>query len=116
MYHYVEDKNFINCVQSCCRDLLEKTRQLLYKEYELDVEFILVGSGGRNLITQNEKESIDFDYNANVKNYDCNEKKLKDTFKKALNLVFKKRKLDDWDDSTSALQSKNMHLKNQPNI
>ena len=106
VYHYVKDKEYIKRTYRTCADIVNQLVQHL-KKYGIDSEMSLVGSGGRNMITQNEKEAIDFDFNLEIVKtekfsiYDA--KQLKETIRKAFNEVLKKNGWRDCRDSTSAL-------------
>ena len=65
----------------------------------------VVGSGGRNMVTQNENEAIDFDFNLEIiKCKKINDgRALKEDIQKAFNEVLKKNGWEDCQDSTSAL-------------
>lgn len=68
MYAYVEDKAFLKRAQNCCSELMHELEDEL-REKGINSQFFLVGSGARNMVTQNEEEAIDFDYNLNI--IDC---------------------------------------------
>lgn len=116
MYYYVEDKNFLEKARSCCSRLLKELEENL-REKGINSQFFLVGSGGRNMITQNENGSIDFDYNLNI--ISCpswnDSKGIKELVRKTFNQVMKRNNLNDVDDSTSSLTSKPMYLRDDPN-
>lgn len=106
MYHFVEDKEFLKRSQNSCVEDLNKLVGSLLEE-GISAQFILVGSGGRNMVTQNEDGDIDFDYNLLIQKCDditdC--RFLKETTRKALNKIMRKNGLHDVEDSTSALSS-----------
>lgn len=66
MYHYIEDKDFLKRMKSLCSDIINQLVQSINNDSVMTVEAHLVGSGARNLITQNAKEPIDLDYNLRV--------------------------------------------------
>lgn len=117
MYHFVKDKEFLKRAQESCVKDLQELVDLLLKE-GISTQFILVGSGARKMVTQNENGSIDFDYNLLIQK--CNDindcRYLKETTRKALNKIMKKNGLCDVEDSTSALSSKCVYFKDKPNI
>lgn len=117
MYHFVEDKEFINETRRFCSDVVCKVRDYLHKE-GINSQPILVGSGARNLITQNANELIDFDYNLEI--LDCDDfddcKTIKEAVKKCFNKVLRENKLRDCDDSTSVLTSKTIIDDRWPNL
>lgn len=117
MYHFVEDKEFLKRVQeSCVTDLNQLTKLLL--EEGISSQFILVGSGARNMETQNENGDIDLDYNlviqkcANIN--DC--RTIKETVRKALNKIMNEQGLRDVQDSTSSLTTEKLHFNDCPKI
>ena len=66
MYHYVEDKVFLGRMKGLCSDIVNQLVQLINKEEYLYVRAYLVGSGAKNLITQNANEAMDLDYNLEI--------------------------------------------------
>ena len=66
MYYFVEDKQFLKRAQSDCSATIKELETLLRNNYDINSQAFLVGSGARNMITQNENEGIDFDYNLNI--------------------------------------------------
>ena len=106
MYHYVKDKDYLKRTYSTCSDIVNQLVQHL-KKYGIESRMSLVGSGGRNMVTQNEKEAIDFDFNLEIidlKNFSVYDgRQLKETVRKAFNEVLKKNGWRDCQDSTSAL-------------
>lgn len=117
MYIYVEDKEFLKAAQASCASDLRQVVALLLEE-GISSQFILVGSGGRNMVTQNEHGDIDFDYNLVIQKCDdINDCKfLKETVRKAYNRVLRKQGLRDVSDSTSSLTTEKFFLKAYPKI
>lgn len=110
MYFYVEDKAFLKKAQNECSELIKELESRL-RSKGINTQFFLVGSGGRNMVTQNERQPIDFDYNINVissERWDA--RWIKETIRKTLNEVLRGRRLDDCDDSTSSLTTKAFHF------
>lgn len=111
MYHYVEDKGFLKRAQKTCSGLMAELEDEL-RENGINSQFFLVGSGARNMVTQNEQEPIDFDYNLNVISCedinDC--KAIKESVRKAFNKVLRNNVLNDCDDSTSSLTTKKIYF------
>ncbi len=111
MYKYVVDvqgKAVLKKSQSTCSKIMRELEVLLRQNYKINTQFFLVGSGGNNMVTQNESGEFDFDYNLNVYNgfqYKGNE--LKEDIRKAANEIMSnynvKYSLNDVSDSTSAL-------------
>jgi hypothetical protein len=117
MYHYVEDKIFLKRAQNCCSELMRELEDELRKR-EINSQFFLVGSGARNMVTQNGREAIDFDYNLNIIGcedfHDC--KNIKHEVIMAFNRVMSKNNLDNVDDSTSSITTKKIHFRDTPKI
>lgn len=53
MFHNVEDKEYLSCIRGICGDIMQDLCHILKVDYDIGAFFCLVGSGGRNLITQN---------------------------------------------------------------
>lgn len=62
MFHYVTDKEFLKESKRLCADLVNQLTQQMEKS-GIEAGMSLVGSAKRGLITQNGKQSIDYDYN-----------------------------------------------------
>ena len=69
MYHWVEDKDFLNRAYSDCADIVNQLVQEL-KKYEIESKMKVVGSKSRHMSTQNANEPIDFDFNLLIENPD----------------------------------------------
>lgn len=65
MYQYVS-RDALSGVRSCCSDLINQLKQRINNDGELEVTAYLVGSGARNMVTQNANEPIDLDYNLEI--------------------------------------------------
>ncbi len=117
MYNYVEDKEFLKRAQNCCSDLMHELEDTL-REKGINSQFFLVGSGARNMVTQNGDEAIDFDYNLNILScedfHDC--KAIKHAVIVAFNRVMQRNGLADVDDSTSSITTKKIHFRDDPDI
>lgn len=109
MYHYIENKDFLKRMKSYCSDLVNQLVQKINREDTLTVTAYLVGSGAKNLITQNEKEPIDCDYNIQIIDSNVfsinNGQQIKEYIRKKFNEVLKENGLSDCHDSTSVLTS-----------
>ncbi len=118
MYHYVEDKIFLKRAQTLCSTFVKELEELLRNEYDINSQIFLVGSGARNMVTQNSNETIDFDYNLNVLSCpDWNDGRyIKESVQKALNRIMRNHKLADVEDSTSSLTTKRIHFAGVPCI
>ncbi|MBD5104182.1 MAG: hypothetical protein HDT47_04870 [Ruminococcaceae bacterium] len=80
----------------------------------MTVKAHLVGSGSKNLITQNANDPVDLDYNlcvVKVSKININDgKAIKEYIRKRFNEVLQKNELNDCQDSKSALTTKKMRL------
>lgn len=63
MYHYIQDKEFLKRLRGTCSDIVNQLVQSINNDSVMTVKACIVGSGAKNLITQNENEPIDLDYN-----------------------------------------------------
>lgn len=117
MYHYVEDKDFLRKAQKTCSGIMTELEDEL-RENGINSQFFLVGSGARNMVTQNEQEPIDFDYNLNIISCedinDC--KAVKELVRKVFNKVLGNNNLFDCDDSSSSLTTKSICFKDDDSI
>ena len=113
MFHYVEDKEYLSCIRRICGEIMQDLCHILKKDYDIGAVPCLVGSGGRNLITQNANEPVDLDYNLTIVRCDgfrgC--KYLKESCRKAFNKALKKHGWGDCQDSTSVLTTEERVLK-----
>lgn len=115
MYHYFSDKGFLKRAQADCSEMLtDLVNELLDKN--ISSQFFLVGSGARNMVSQNGDEPIDFDYNLYIQK--CNDinncHAIKEIVRKAFNKVLRSCNLNDCEDSTSSLTSKSIYFKDIP--
>ena len=114
MYEYVDDKQFLSCMRSFCGGIMQDLCHTLKEEYDIGSSFYLVGSGARNLILQNANQPIDLDYNLEITRiddwYDC--RNIKECVRKAFNIVLRKYKWNDCEDSTSSLTTKKGYFSN----
>lgn len=89
-------------------EIMQLLCHYLKEDYDIGANFYLVGSGARNLITQNENNPIDLDYNLEIlrcKDFeDCCY--LKECARKTFNKCLREYRLQDCEDSTSSLTSK----------
>lgn len=108
MYHYVEDKEFLRDMRTCCADIINQLVQRINNDSVMEVEAYLIGSGARNLITQNGGKPIDLDYNLCIvdADYHMSGQEIKEYVKKQFDLVLNRNGWKDCDDSTSALSTK----------
>jgi len=112
MYHWIEDKDFLQRAYSDCADIVNQLVQEL-KKYDIDAEMNVVGSKKRNMVTQNADLPIDFDFNLLINNPDDypSARDLKEDIKIAFDDVLASNGWPDCDDSTSVLTTKQMAFK-----
>lgn len=107
MYHYIQDKDFLKCLKSSCSDIVNQLVQSINKGSVMTVKACLVGSGAKNLVTQNADNSIDLDYNIYIidtKSININKgREIKEYIQKEFNSVLKANDWSDCQDSTSVL-------------
>ena len=115
MYHFIEDKDFLKRMRRLCSGIVNELVQAINNDSLLEVEAHLVGSGAKNLETQNAHEPIDLDYNLNllgVYSIDINRDavKIKEYVRKMFNKVLRKNGWADCQDSTAALTTGRKHF------
>lgn len=114
MYHYIDDKVFLKDMKQVCSDIVNQLVQRINNDSVMTVEDHLVGSGAKNLITQNAKEPIDLDYNLCIVEVFGtrfnNGKAIKEYIRKHFNAVLQNNDLNDCQDSTSALTTDEIHF------
>ena len=107
MYHYIQDKDFQKRLKSTCADIVNQLVQSINKDSVMTVKACLVGSGAKNLITQNADNPIDLDYNIciiDTKSIKINNgRDIKEYIRKEFNSVLKMNDWSDCQDSTSVL-------------
>ncbi|MCQ2741127.1 MAG: hypothetical protein MJ210_03305 [Alphaproteobacteria bacterium] len=107
MYHFIEDKDYVKRMKSVCSDLINQLVQNINKDDVMEVAAHLVGSGAKNLITQNAKERVDLDYNLEI--IECweysinNCREIKTYIINKFNEVLRNNDWGDCKDSTSAI-------------
>lgn len=112
MYHWINDKELTSAMKSLCARVINETVQLINSEGHLEVKAHLVGSGEKNLITQNEREPIDLDYNLEILDIfeDWNCKQIKNFVRNSFDKILNKY---DWgysQDSTSSLTTEKTYF------
>lgn len=109
MYHWVEDKKFLGRMKRLCSDIVNQLVQAINNEEKMYVRAYMVGSGAKNLITQNAEEPIDLDYNLEIiECYDFNinnGRAIKEYVQEKFDEILSKNDLDDCGDSKSVLTS-----------
>ena len=107
MYHYIQDKDFQKRLKYTCSDIVNQLVQSINKDSVMTVKACLVGSGAKNLITQNANNPIDLDYNIcilDTKSININNgRDIKEYIRKGFNSVLKAKDWSDCKDSTSVL-------------
>lgn len=112
MYQYVTDKDFLKRLRRTCGDIVNQLVQRINRDPEMTVSFQLVGSGARNLVTQNDKGPVDLDYNLYIERSEIrNEREIKEYIKTKFNEVLRSKGWGDCQDSTSVLTTKLQHFK-----
>ena len=79
----------------------------------MEVKAHLVGSGAKNLITQNSNEPIDLDYNLMIIDSEINInncREIKEYIRKQFNVILNKNGWNDCMDSTSVLTTEKRHF------
>jgi hypothetical protein len=106
MYHFITDKEYLKKLKSCCSDIINQLVQFINEDGVMEVQAHLVGSGARNLITQNEQEPVDLDYNLEILDsgeFNINDGRgIEEYVRKAFNKVLNRNGWGDCHDSTSA--------------
>jgi len=112
MYDWITDKAFLSRMKTLCSDLVNQLVQSINASGEMEVRAYLVGSGARNMFTQNGNNPVDLDYNLEV--IDCDDfkrgREIKMFVQKCFNEVLQRNGLDDCHDSTSALTTGKIHF------
>ena len=104
MYHYLSDPTFKNALKKEGPKLSQELCHQLKIDYDIGSRAQLIGSAKRNMITQNENEPIDLDYNLIIVKTPIKDgKELKNAIMKSFNKVLKRNGYDDCQDSTSAI-------------
>ena len=104
MYHYVEDKEFQKKLRTTCSGVVNQLVQRINNDSVMKVQALLVGSGAKNLITQNADCPVDLDYNLcsiRAAFGDCRD--IKEYVQKQFNAVLRANGWRNCQDSTSVL-------------
>lgn len=110
MYQYVNNAT-VQPYRSFCSDKMNQIKQLLYHDYDIVASFSLIGSGAKNLVTQNEAASFDLDYNLEIQSHTIeylDAKKLKTIVMNMLNKILSNQNcpFSDSQDSTAVITSR----------
>lgn len=92
MYHYIEDKVFLKDMKYLCSNIINQFVQLINNDSLMEVKAHLVGSGSKNLITQNSNEPIDLDYNLMIIDSEINInncREIKEYIRKQFRFLYK---------------------------
>lgn len=104
MYQYVTDKDFLKRLRGTCGDIVNQLVQHINRDLDMTVSAHLVGSGARNLVTQNENGQVDLDYNLYIERSRIwSEREIKEYIRKKFNEVLHSKGWGDCQDSTSVL-------------
>ena len=114
-YHWIEDRVFLSSMKSCCSDVVNRLVQSINQDGVMEVKQHLVGSGAKNLITQNANDPVDLDYNLEIIDSgeipirDC--RQIKEYVKEKFNEILDRVGWGNCQDSTSALTTKTYYFK-----
>ena len=117
MYHYIADRNFLSRMKTYAADTVNRLVQEINNNGLMKVRSELVGSGRKNLITQNASEPVDLDYNLIIEWLDQSEfgfydgKRIKEYVKEDFDWVLRRKSEDPSDDSKSCLSTKKYFFK-----
>lgn len=117
MYHFIEDKQDLMRAQSLATEIAMAVQDQV-REDGISCQVFLIGSGARNLVTANNNEPFDFDFNLSILKYDNwgDGRTIKETVRKSANKVMREYGLNDFQDSTSSLTSSEIYFKDQPGL
>ncbi len=114
MYHWLTDKSFLGRMKTLCSDVVNRLVQTINNEGALSVRQHLVGSGAKNLVTQNAALPVDLDYDLEIVRaveYDINDcRGIKEYVRRRFNEVLNKAGWADCSDSTSALTTERRYF------
>ena len=121
MYKLVEPK-IVKPYKIFCSDTLNRLKNVLHNDYDIDCTFRLIGSGSKDIVTQNADGAFDLDYNLYItkfpSGFDPNTssrmKWLKDSIRVELNQLLGHEGFRDVQDSTSVLTAR-LFLTSDPN-
>lgn len=108
MYHWINDEKFLKDLRRECGDLINRLKNNINNGDYIRIDTQLVGSGAKDIETQNANEPVDLDYNVDVLQIlsgSSKEVNIKEYIRKEFNKVLKDKCWGDCSDSTSALQT-----------
>lgn len=108
MYHYFEDRDFLRRMRAEAGSIMQELCHQLKEEHDIGANPCLVGSGAKNLVTQNASNPIDLDYNLEIlRCADFSDgQALKDAVKQTFDKVLRKHGWLSAQDSTSVLTAR----------
>jgi len=110
MYRYVTDKNFLKKAYSKSADIVNRFKQAL-QNAGVECEILVVGSMGRNMVTQNGNQPIDFDFNLLIPSiYKYDAQKLREFAQSVLDDILLSMGEKNCSDSTSVLSTRLMRV------
>ena len=111
MYHYIEDKAFLGDMKCLCAGIINQLDQRINNDSVMSVKAFLVGSGAKNLNTQNADEAIDLDYNLQIIDSAMRDgREIKAYIQKQFNVILNRNGWSDCQDSTSVLTTELRHF------
>lgn len=112
MYHYLQDKEFERRIRRYGGEIMQQLCHNLKVDHDIGAQFYPVGSGARNLITQNANQPVDLDYNLEILRCDdLNDgRQLKEAARKSFDKALGHRGQYCCQDSTSTLTSRQIWL------
>ena len=66
MYEYVNDREFLSRIRTEAGEILQDLCHNLKVDHDIGARFSMVGSGKYGLITQNERQPVDLDFNLEI--------------------------------------------------
>ena len=108
MYEYVSDREFLSRIRTEAGEILQDLCHNLKVDHDIGARFSMVGSGKYGLITQNERQPVDLDFNLEIVRCevfdDC--RYLKECVRKSFDKVLRAHGWLSCQDSTSVLTAK----------
>ena len=108
MYHYYEDKEFLRKMRAESGGIMRELCHTLKEDFDIGATPFLVGSGAKNLVTQNGNQPVDLDYNLEIVRCedfdDC--RYLKECVRKSFDKVLRAHGWWTCQDSTAVLTAK----------
>lgn len=110
MYHYFEDRDFLRHMRSESGAIMQELCHQLKEEHGIGANFCMVGSGAKNLVTQNAGNPIDLDYNLEILRCEdfSDGRALKEAVKKSFDKVLRRHGWFSAQDSTSVLTARKL--------